>query len=348
MARRRPRVGPASAVLMMAAIAACDIPTALPEWDTRWMVPAERTRLTVADLLPFDIIETADGFDIELPELSLTRSLGELCEPCAAANGLVVPKPPFTAEFFSEIPVSASIASARIEGGSVLLEVTHDLAFDPIRPGGAETGVMVLELQSDGVMIARDSIDGAVTALPPGAVLERELVLGAAMVSGAVDVVVTLNSPAGPPVEVTTEDRISVTLPTSTVAVDDLRLLVDDLIETEPLILELDAVDEGLRDRVRSARVHLEIDNPFDLNGDLTLRFSSPNLGIDKPVSLEPGEGEATIDLSREEIFSILTEPEVVITLSGPAVTPESGSAVEPGQELDVQVRLELVVASSS
>ena len=80
----------------------------------------------------------------------------------------------------------------------------------------------------------------------------------------------------------------------------------------------------------------------------MTLRFSSANIGIDGTVSLEPGASEVTLDLTRDEIISILQEPEVMISLSGPASTPATGSAVEPGQELDVRVRLELVVASSS
>ena len=343
-----PRFGPGAAVLLVAAIAASDFPTALPEWDTRWMVPAERTRLTAADLLPFDIIETAGGFAAELPELELGRSLGELCPVCAAVDGMVVPKPPFTADFSSEVPVSAAIVSASIDGGTLLLEVTHDLNFDPIRPGGAETGAIVLELRSGDDTLARDSIDGAATAMPPGAVLERELVLGAARVTGAVEVAVILHSPAGPPTEVDVNDRISVTMPRSMVAVSDLRLLVDDLITTEPLLLELDGVDGGLRYRVLSACVHLEIDNPFDISGDLALRFASPSLGIEKPVSIERGEAVLAIDLSRAEIVAILGEPEVVITLAGPAATPSTGTALEPGQELRMRVRLELVVASSS
>ena len=336
------------AILIVAATAACDVPTALPEWDTRWMVPAERTGLPVTDLLPIDIVETADGFEVELPELSLSRSLGELCGACAAVDGMVVPKPPFVAELESEIPVSPSVGSARVDGGTLILEIVHDLAFDPIRPGGGETGAMVLELLSNGVTLARDSIDGAATAMPAGEILQRELQLGAANVSGALDVVITLHSPAGPPVEVDTADRIAVTMAASAVAVSDLFLIVNDVISTKPSILELDAIDEGLRERVRSARAHLDIDNPFDLRGELTLRFSSANIGIDGTVSLEPGASEVTLDLTRDEIISILQEPEVMISLSGPASTPATGSAVEPGQELDVRVRLELVVASSS
>ena len=312
------------------------------------MVPAERTRLGVADLLPFDIIEDGGAFHIEMPELELGASLGKLCPPCAAIDGMVVPKPPFTAQLGGDVPLSESVASASVEGGSLTLEVSHDFSFDPLRPGGPERGFLVIELRSGGTLLARDSVDGANTALAPGSTLSRSLTFRPANVSGALSIDVALYSPAGSPVEIDLEDRVLVTVPTSRITVSDLRLLVDEEIATEPLVLELDAIDSAVRERVRSARVHLEVDNPFELTGDLDLRISSPNIGIQKPVSIEPGESEQSIDLTREEIFSILSEPEVVILLEGPATTPATGSPVEPGEELSVRVRLELVVASST
>ena len=47
--RRIPALFSFLAVAMVAA--ACDIPTAAPEWDTRWIIPAEETTVEVAELL---------------------------------------------------------------------------------------------------------------------------------------------------------------------------------------------------------------------------------------------------------------------------------------------------------
>ena len=301
-----------------------------------------------AGIEPIGIIEDAGAFHVELPDLAVVATLGELCPACGPIDGMTVPKPPFTAQLGQEVPLSETIVSARVEGGSITFEVSHDLGFDPLRPGGAERGAMVVELRSGGVLLARDSIEGASTAMPPGSVLSRTLALRPANVAGALNIGVTLYSPAGSPVDIDLEDRVSVTVPTSRITVSDLRLLLDEDIATEPLVLELDAIDSAVRDRVRSARVHLEIENPFDLTGDLDLRIASPNIGILKPVPVAPGRSEQRVDLSRDEIFSILSESEVVITLEGPATTPAAGTPVEPEQELSVRVRLELVVASST
>ena len=87
--RRRPSLAVSSAVLVLA-LAGCDIPTEVPRWDTRWVIPAERTAFSVADLLPEGVTLAPGGgsFDVPLEGITLSESLAGMCPECAPLDGL--------------------------------------------------------------------------------------------------------------------------------------------------------------------------------------------------------------------------------------------------------------------
>src|SRR5205085_12638178 len=90
-------------ILLLVAVSACEVPTKLPSWDQTWLIPGDSTKVSVSELLPKTgelTVSTSGGqpvfaFNMATPA-AISRSLGQVCAACAAANGATVPKPAFT------------------------------------------------------------------------------------------------------------------------------------------------------------------------------------------------------------------------------------------------------------
>ena len=99
-ASRATRVRARLTLLLLAAVSACDVPTKLPSWDQTWLIPGDSTRVSVSELLPKTGELTVSTFggqpvfalNVTAPA-TISRSLGQVCSACAAANGTTVPKP---------------------------------------------------------------------------------------------------------------------------------------------------------------------------------------------------------------------------------------------------------------
>lgn len=335
-------------LVVVASVVGCDIPTEMPDWDTRWVLPAEATRLPLEEILPEEISRNAagDGFLVTLPEFSAASSLREICPECAPLDGITIPKPPFTLSLTDELQISEWIVSGEVDGGSVEVRLQHDFDFDPLRPGGAGVGYLVLRLRSGTQVLARDSISGATTALPPGRELVRTIPIGRGVMNGPLEVDFILHSPAGAPATIRLDDRLMLHLPPTVIELSDLRLRVDQEVQTEPLILDLSGIDEEVSERVNGAAIELDVENPFDLSADLTLTITAPGVTVTEPLLIEPGNSTVRAELSEEEARAVLRQDEASLVLTGPAATPPEGSEVDPDQDVGFRVRLELIVAA--
>lgn len=338
----------AFALVALAGAGACDIPTEMPDWDTRWVLPAEATRLPLEEILPEEISRNAagDGFLVTLPEFSASSSLREICPECAPLDGITVPKPPFTLSLTDELTISEWIVSGEVDGGSVEVRLQHDFDFDPLRPGGGSVGYLVVRLRSGSRVLARDSISGATTGIPPGQELVRRISFGEGTINGPLEVDFTLHSPAGSPTTIRLDDRLMLHLPPGVVELSNLRLRVDQEVSSDPLVLDLSGIDEEVSERVRGAVVGLQVENPFELSADLTLTITAPGITVTEPLPITPGSSTIRAELSEEEARAVLGQDEASLVLTGPAATPPEGSEVAPDQDIGVRVRLELVVAT--
>jgi hypothetical protein len=143
------------------------------------------------------------------------------------------------------------------------------------------------------------------------------------------------------------DDRFTVDVAATQVQVADARIVVtDQAISTPSIQLELDEIDAAVSGRVRGGAVHLEIDNPFDIEGTLELRISSPAAQIVKPLEITPGSSSSRIELTGAEMKSILGQSDVQLSISGLASSPSEGTAVEPTHEIGLGMRLELVIST--
>ena len=112
----------------------CDIPTELPAFDTRWVVPAEEARFGAAELLPDDSVTlSADSsaFIMDFATVTFSETLGSLCSLCAVADGFTVEKPTFLGESASSVDFPSEVSSIALMSGDVLFEIDNGLNFDP-------------------------------------------------------------------------------------------------------------------------------------------------------------------------------------------------------------------------
>lgn len=339
----------AALALAGASLSGCEVPTEFPQWDTHWVIPAGRTSIPVAALVAGDLSESEGGetFEFDLPAISVTRSLGELCEVCRPLDGFTVPKPPFTISAASNTPIPAGVISATLAAGTLQLQIRHDLSFDPLRPGGGERGFLTISAVSGASVLARDSLSGNDVALPPGGVFRHELRLRPATVAGPIEVRMTLHSPAGDPVTIDLDHRLTLEVPPAVIRLTNVRLrFTGREVSSSPIVLELHEIDGAVSARLQSGAVLLEVANPFELTAELELRITAGKTVVVKSFEIVPGNSEIRIALSGEEIRSIVGQPQVVLLLNGRVTSSPGGTAVEPGDEIGFGARLELVVAS--
>src|SRR5258707_3540500 len=151
------------------ALGGCTIPTDAPVTDTRWVVPAQTTRIAVDKYLPSGVTVAPDssGFLVSVPGATVTRTLGQDCAQCTAANGLTAPKPAFVGSASISTSVPTDIVSATITGGAPSLTLPNNYTFDPLRPSpsnGACGYARIIAAKST-TLIGEQCIKGHTTAM---------------------------------------------------------------------------------------------------------------------------------------------------------------------------------------
>ncbi|MEX0912625.1 MAG: hypothetical protein WD031_04265, partial [Gemmatimonadota bacterium] len=331
------------------AVPACDnIPTELPKWNTTWVIPSGTTDFSVGEFLPGGIAVSEGGseFLLSLDPVTFSRSIGELCGPCSAADGFVVPKPAFTADFDADVALPGEILSVEIAGGELMVELEHDFSFDPINPSASADGYLVITATRGSTLLAKDSINGATSELPPNTPVLRQLSLGAGAVDGPITVGVRLHSPAGDPVLLDSDQRLTVSASANDVRVTETTVrITDQSVSAEEVELPLEDLDTEISDRVKSGALRMEIDNPFDVSGSLQVRISAPGAAaIVKTLQIPAGVSSQRVEFSGSELRSILGEPGVTMNVEGGVSSPTAGTAVRPNHAITIDGQLELTV----
>ncbi|MQA91178.1 MAG: hypothetical protein GEU90_13255 [Gemmatimonas sp.] len=337
----------AAFAVLAAGLAACDLPTELPSWNTLWVVPGETMVLDVGQLLPPEVAVTssAEHFALQLPPLASSRTLGEMCPPCGILSGQVVPKPEFSATTEASLDLPAELVSADLSGGELRITSTHTFDFDPLRPGDDANGHLVVSVSADGVELASDSIDGRSMAFPPGTTLRRTLELSPSEVSGPLRMAVRLYSPAGDPTSIHADQGFSIAAEPANFLLSEARIRVlNQDVASEMETLDLEDVDSPVFDRVEEGAVRLEIDNPWDLEGDFTLQITAPGVSLSKALTVPPGEAEVRVPFTGDELRSILGRSDVRLFMSGALMSPEMGALLRPSDQIVSRATLEAAI----
>ena len=338
----------------VAIVSACDLPGGLPVIVTRWVVPVEETSVDVAEVLPKGVTVTGDesALSIAIDSISFSRTLGELCAACRHADGENVPKPAFDSAFESLAPLPDKVASAVLSEGSVTIVVENGFNFDPIRPGGDDTGTIGITLLSGastaGDILIERTIEGAARSFAPGATISETFVLEPGMVEATLTVHLTVESPAGEEVVLDAGDALVVSaIPGQVLATTaEIDFLGEDL-SVETRALDVEDIDETVIDHIESAAFVLDISNPWEgVSVTVTFAIGGPSFSdVTKEVSID-GSNASTlrIEFSEEEYRSFLGREDVILSGEGYVSSTEGPATARPRDELLISAKLDITL----
>ncbi len=351
------RIRPALLATLAAGLAACDVPTEAPQFEQRWILPADELTVGVEELLPVDVSLSSDqsAFAVQVEPVTFQSSLGSLCSVCAPLDGQTVPKPGFDGTFSETVSLPTDVESAQVSQGVVEVEARNGMSFDPLHPPGGEPGMVTLTLREDGpggAILDELTIDGAETSFPPSTTLSRTLSYTGG-VSSDLTVAVTVSSPAGgldPTdwVRVSLDDDLRVTATTEVLEVSSAVVGVAgrtfDLIDTN---LDVGDIDREVVDRVQRGAFKLEIDNPWAIGASVTFAIMGPTMGapILRTVDV-PAQPAASlqVEFTQSELQSFLGEPNVVLVGTGVVSISANPVTITPDQALTVTVKFDLAI----
>lgn len=339
-----------SLFVVLLAAAACDVPTALPKWNTRWILATDSTRLAVSELLPADVTVTPDGqaFELDLDPVRFSRTLGTLCAQCAAQDGQTVAKPAFQSQFEDRIVRPEDVISASVTSGTITVRVTNGFSFDPIRPGGPTQGGLTIRVLDGSTVLTADSVRGEQTAFPPGTTLTHDLSVASVTITGDLTVRVFLDSPEGGVLTINASQQVAVNADPGQVRLSEAHVrVVNKTASVEEVDLDLEDVEDTFVERVRGGGFVFDIQNPFDVSGTFTLQITGPGTSIQKTFTIGPGATSPSVEFNEAELKEILGFRRT-LRASGTvsARAPSGAVALRPDQVLSIKTKLDLTIAS--
>jgi hypothetical protein len=362
-----PRVRARLSIVLLAVVSACEVPTRLPIWDQTWVIPGDSTRVSVSELLPKTgelTVSTSGGQPVFALNLTtpaaVSRTLGQVCAPCAAANGTTVPKPAFSISDSTPVTLPTDLVAATIVSGGFAYTITNNFSFDPIRPSaaGAPYGYFVIRVMNGTTLVALDSVDGSTVAIGKnGSTIQRPLPLningGSLAITSAkpVQIYLTLNSPQGDPVTINTNQSFSVSILPLPIALSQAQVQVSNqTITAAQTSVDLSSVsDQSLINRVQGGTLHLNIASPFGVQGTLTASFAIPGTAtnIVKSVPLTTAATQTVdVSLTAAELRSLLGH-NATLSVSGSVSSPTGSVTLTPTQVLQVTSTIQIILSTT-
>ena len=338
-------------------LAACDLPSGIPHWETHWVVRSETTTIPVASFFSNDVTEVGNEFQLAFTGGAISETLADICPACTPFNGATVPKPAFTALLESEVPFPVDLDSLTLTRGSLQVRVTNRLGFDPLRPAAdpsAARGYMTIAISSGSTLLATHTIDGATVPFAPGTTIDRMVDFTASTlprtIGGAVRFDVTIHSPQGDAVRIDMAEFILVEAAQATLGASAAKARVQDRhVAADPIALDLAGIDAELSSRVQRGALLLDIANPFAVGGVLTATISAPGVTLVRPLPVQPGASTVSLEFSGAELRSLFGPNPATLSVAGPVSASPAGSVtVLPGQALSAAARLELYLTTNN
>jgi hypothetical protein len=291
--RASPRSGLATLLALALGVSACDVPTAAPEWDTRWIVPAEETTVEVDEFLPDDVTLAAGGsaFSVQVDPINFTESLGDLCPACVNGSGT---SPGFQGTFAESASLPSDVSSATVSQGSIAVAAVNGFGFDPIRVGGS-TGTITITLYdgaTGGSVLDQVLVDGATESFAPGSTLNKTLNIASATVGNTLTVEMVVNSPSGS-VTINTAQTLQITATPGEILVSSATVNVANQdVSFEDTPLDVEDIDQEVVDHIRSGAFEFDITNPLGIAVAFTITIRGD--GFDPIVKALNISGAAT------------------------------------------------------
>lgn len=327
-------------------IAACEVPTSLPQWETTWVVSGDEVTMSVREILPASVTlaEGASVFESSLDGASFGRTLVELCADCGASIGTTAFKPAFTATFGDTVPLPKDVVSATIASGAIIVRLTNELGFDPIRPSADSFGTIRVRAVSNGEVLAEDTVDGEAEAFPTGEEREVTLALQGSAVSHSIEFEITVDSPEGDPVFMDAGASLEVEVAPGVIGIRQAEIgFTRGTVLFQPMDLDLTGLDEIATERIRGGTLRLRTHNPMAVVGEVDIRIVADDVTIERPAAIDSGSSDLRIPVMGAEIRSLAGKV-ATISASGIISAPSGRVTVTPVHVLVIEAELELIL----
>ena len=313
----------------------CDIPTAMPILEQRWILPLEQAKIGVRELLPAGVSLKDGVLEVSIDTITTSSSLNTMCVDCAALNGSTVAVPAFTSSFNGSVDLPANISSVEISSGSVHVAVTNGLSFDPLA-GGGSIEATILDGEG-GLQLAHLIFSGA---LSPGTSLTQSISIGNLNVGNEVFAVIKVISPGGQIAPINTSEELSVATTGSALIMGSTTVSLEGhAVEVDVVKLDLDHIGPEIIERIVNGSLILEVTNPFGVSLSGNINIGSTSKGF---LISENGRSTTTISYTRNELTSFLGEKGVTLSLSGTA----NGTSItlSSHQELTIEGTIDCLI----
>lgn len=137
------RIG-ALALATTLGLGACDLPTELPRWDTRWDVVVVSDTVSTAELLPDAIRVSPEGFVLDGFDSEGQVRLGDVCELCTCFDGPIPALEIAPHDWPVELP--PRVLSASLVRGRADVVIHNEVGFDVLDDGAGDGGFLQVEL----------------------------------------------------------------------------------------------------------------------------------------------------------------------------------------------------------
>ena len=313
----------------------CDIPTAMPILEQRWILPLEQAKIGVRELLPAGVSLKDGVLEVSIDTITTSSSLNTMCVDCAALNGSTVAVPAFTSSFNGSVDLPANISSVEISSGSVHVAVTNGLSFDPLA-GGGSIEATILDGEG-GLQLAHLIFSGA---LSPGTSLTQSISIGNLNVGNEVFAVIKVISPGGQIAPINTSEELSVATTGSALIMGSTTVSLEGhAVEVDVVKLDLDHIGPEIIEKIVNGSLILEVTNPFGVSLSGNINIGSTSKGF---LISENGRSTTTISYTRNELTSFLGEKGVTLSLSGTA----NGTSItlSSHQELTIEGTIDCLI----
>ena len=342
----------AGLLIVLAALSGCDVPTEIPQFDVRWILPILEDTIAVDELLPATGVTISGGnFQVEADTVLLNETLGSLCSACLDSGGIPVPKPLFNLTYNQTGSLATDVVSVDLVSGSISLAIQNNLGFDPIRPAAGSPGTMtvtIYDVDTGGRQLSQVTLDGAILtdSLPNGGLTTILLNLAPGPVSSTIFTEVDLVSPAGDPVAIDLNTTLDITAAAGPVSVSSATLVVDGrTFNLDPIDLDVADIDTDVVERVLNGSLVLDIQNPFGVGVSIVYDIIAPNTTISKSLVISSA-ATSTVALAytRDDFCRFLGQPNVQTSGAVTVAAPSGPATVTPTQELVFEASLDLML----
>lgn len=356
-----------------AVLSACDIPTSAPKaplYDTEWNIPSKSDTIAVDSLLPKDnsirVNATKTAFLLTVSAVNTFRQLGLDCAACAAGTGTTIPKPAFSTTASATATLPAKLVTATLSAGDTLtLTLTNNYTFDPLKPSnpvvdntagncwkGQSTGYLVTTITSGGVVVGKDSINGATqTFFGTTKTLVRPVVLvGNVAQSTGLLVTSTLCSPPAGNVAMDASKTFAASGTVgNSFGVGSASIVVNaQTVNSAPSAVDLSSMSNAMVNHTKSGKMTLTIANPFSVAGSLTVNVSGAGTAIaPKSITIAATASALTdtISFTGAELQSMFGHS-VTLSIGGSVSQTGASVTVHPADLLVMSTRLDVLIST--